>query len=107
MGTLNSQKRENPTVADALADQLKQMTTQDLQQIMSALPLEIRGRQDAFLGSAQDVSAALQTLLKEGALRTNIPKLSAFSGEMAKGRYPFSSGAMSSKHSASHTVIQP
>ena len=56
---------------------------------MSALQLEMRGRQDASLGSAQDVSAVLQTLLKEGALRTNIPKLSALSGEMAKGEVSF------------------
>ena len=33
--------------------------------------------------------AVLQTLLKEGALGTNIPKLSAFSGEMAKGEVSF------------------
>ena len=65
------------------------MTTQEHQQIMSVLQLEMRGRQDAFLGSAHDVSAALQTLLKEGALRTNIPMLSAFSGEMAKGEVSF------------------
>ena len=31
----------------------------------------------------------LQTFLKEGALRTNIPKLSAFSGDMAKGEVSF------------------
>ena len=41
------------------------------------------------LGSAQNVSAVLQTLLKEGVLRTNIPKLSAFSGEMAKEEVSF------------------
>ena len=35
--------------------------------------------------SVHDVPSVLLTLLKEGALRTNIPKLSAFSGEMAKG----------------------
>ena len=42
-------KRENPdpAAADVLANQLKQMTTQELQQIMSALQLEVRGRQDA------------------------------------------------------------
>ena len=68
-----------------MANQLKQMTTQKLQQIMSALQLEMRGRQDASMGSAHDVSAVLQTLLKKGPLWTNIPKLSAFSGEMAKG----------------------
>ena len=31
----------------------------------------------------------LQTLLKDGAFRTNIPKLSAFSGERAKGEVSF------------------
>ena len=35
------------------------------------------------------MSSVLQTLLKEGTLRTNIPKLSAFSGEMAKGEVSF------------------
>ena len=61
------------------------MSTQELQHIMSVLQLELKGRQDASLGSAHEVSVVLQTLLKEGTLRTNIPKLSAFSGEMAKG----------------------
>ena len=85
-GTLSTPKRgKNPDAADALANRLKQMATQELQQIMSALQLEMRGRQDASLGSAHEVSAIHQTLLKEEALRTNIPKLSAFSGEMAKG----------------------
>ena len=32
---------------------------------------------------------SLQTLLKDGVLRTNIPKLSAFSGERAKGEVSF------------------
>ena len=35
------------------------------------------------------MSSVLHTLLKEGALRTNIPKLSAFSGEMVKGEVSF------------------
>ena len=35
------------------------------------------------------MSAVLQTLLKEEALRTNIPKLSAFSGQMAMGEVSF------------------
>ena len=59
-------KGENPAAADAMANQLNQMTTQELQQIMSALQLEMRGRQDASLVSAQDVSVVFQTLLKEG-----------------------------------------
>ena len=41
------------------------------------------------MGSAHDVSSVLQTLLKEGALRTDVPKLSAFSGEVAKGEVSF------------------
>ena len=85
MEALNSQKEEEPAATNALSDQLKQMPTQELQQIMSALPQEIKSRQDASLGSAHEVSVVLQTLLREGKLRTSIPKLPAFSGEMAKG----------------------
>ena len=36
-----------------------------------------------------EVSSILHTLLKDGALRTNIPKLSVFSGERAKGEVSF------------------
>ena len=61
------------------------MPTQELQQKLASLQQEMKSRQDASLGSAHDVSAVFQTLLKEGALRTNIPKFSAFSGEMVKG----------------------
>ena len=35
------------------------------------------------------MSSILQTFLKDGVLRTNIPKLSAFSGERAKGEVSF------------------
>ena len=56
---------------------------------MSPLQQEMKSRQDASLGSAHDVSSIFQTLLKEAALGTNIPKLSAFSGEMAKGEISF------------------
>ena len=45
--------------------------------------------QDASMGSVHDASSVLQTLLKEGALRTNVPKLSAFSGEAGKGEVSF------------------
>ena len=95
---------ENPKAATAgvLANQLKQMTTQELQQIMSAPQLEMRGRQDASLGSAQDVSAVLQTLLKEGALRTYHQAICLYLGDGQK-RCPLSSGAMSSKHSTSQS----
>ena len=65
------------------------MPTQELHQIVSSLQQEMKSRQDASLSSAHDVSAVLHTLLKVGALGTNIPKLSAFSGEMAKGEVSF------------------
>ena len=49
----------------------------------------MRTRHDASTGSAHEVSSVLQTLLKEGALRTNVPKLSAFSGEVTNGEVSF------------------
>ena len=49
----------------------------------------MKNRQDASIGPVHEVSSILQTLLKDGALRTNIPKLSAFSGERAKGEVSF------------------
>ena len=101
-------KGEETATANALSDQWKQMPTQELQQIISALQQELNSRQDASLGSAHEVFVVLQTLLKEGALRTNIPNLSAFSGEMTKGEVSFiSSRAISSKPSESPTVTQP
>ena len=56
---------------------------------MSAIQLEMKSRQNAFIGPAHEVSSIPQTLLKKGAIRTNIPKLSAFSGERAKGEVSF------------------
>ena len=65
------------------------MSTQELQQLLTSLQQEMRTRQDASMGSVHDVSSVLQTLLKEGALRTNVSKLSAFSGEAGKGEVAF------------------
>ena len=56
---------------------------------MSDIQLEMKGSQDASMGPTHEVSSILQTLLKEGTLRTNIPKLSPFSGERAKGEVSF------------------
>ena len=56
---------------------------------MSALQQEMKSRQDTSLDPAHDVSSILQILLKDGPLRTNIPKLSAFSGERANGGVSF------------------
>ena len=74
---------------NALSHDLKHMPTQELQQLLTSLQQEMRTRQDASMGSVNDVSSVLQTLLKEGALRTNVPKLSAFSGEAGKGEVLF------------------
>ena len=90
-------KKEGPA-PPALAHELKHMPTQELQQLLSSLQQEMRPREDASMGSAHDVSLVLQTLLKEGALRTNVPKLSAFSGEAAKERCHLINGVMNSKH---------
>ena len=49
----------------------------------------MRSRQNVSISPAHEVSSILHTLLKDGALRTNIPKLSAFSGERAKGEVSF------------------
>ena len=81
-------KKGGPAAPKALAQEIKCMPTQELQELLSSLQ-EMRTRHDASMGSAHDVSSVLQTLLKEGALRTNVPKLSAFSGEVAKGEVSF------------------
>ena len=106
-GKHSTPKKRGEPVATASAKQLKSLETQELQQIMSALQQEMKNRQDASLGSTHDVSSILQTLLKEGAFRTNIPKLSACSGRCPKGRYHLNSGVMSSKPSGSHIMTLP
>ena len=44
---------------------------------------------DASGSQDQDVSSILHSIIKEGALRTNIPKLSVFNGERLKGEASF------------------
>ena len=68
---------------------MKQLGTQKLQKVQSIVQAELRHRQDTSFGPVQEVSSILQTLLKDGALMTNIPKLSAFSGERVKGEVSF------------------
>ena len=82
-------KEKAEPVATLLAEQFKQIESQNLQQILSAIQTEMRSRQDVSISPAHEVSSILHTLLKDGALRTNIPKLSAFSGERAKGEVSF------------------
>ena len=78
-------KKKAEPIATLLVEQFKQLESQDLQQILSAIQTEMRSRQDVSISPAHEVSFILQTLVKNGTLRTNIPKLSTFSGERAKG----------------------
>ena len=82
-------KRKAEPVASFLTEQRKQLETQELQKVLSIVQTELRHRQDASFSPVQEVSSILQTLLKDGALRTNIPMLSTFSGERAKGEFSF------------------
>ena len=53
------------------------------------VPRDITPKPGCLGPTPQDVSSILQSLIKEGALRTNIPKLSIFSGERVKGEASF------------------
>ena len=53
------------------------------------VPKGIPSKPDGLGSTPQDVSSILHSLIKEGALRTNIPKLSIFSGERVKGESSF------------------
>ena len=81
-------KGDDPVIPE-LVKHFKSLQTTELKQIMAALNREMDARhvpQDSpskpdGLGShPQDVSSISHSLIKEGALRTNIPKLSVFSG---------------------------
>ena len=82
-------KNKAEPIATVLAEQFKQLESQDLHQILSPIQTEMRSKQDVSISPAHEVSSILHTLLKDGALRTNIPKLSAFSGQRAKGEVSF------------------
>ena len=82
-------KKKAEPLASVLTEQVKQLQSQELQQLLSAVQIEMRSSQDTSISPVHEVSSILHTLLKDGALRTNIPKLSAFSGERAKGEVSF------------------
>ena len=86
---LTPKKKGGLTAPNVLTHELNHMPTQELQQLLTSLHQEMRTRQDASMGSVHDVSSVLQTLLKEGALRNNVPKLSAFSGAAGQGEVSF------------------
>ena len=90
-------KGDDPVIPE-LVKHFKSLQTKELKQIMAALTREMDARhvpQDSpsksdCLGShRQDVSSILHSLIKEEVLRTNIPKLSIFSGERVKGEASF------------------
>ena len=87
--THSTPKGKAEPVASVLTEQMKQLGSQELQKILSVVQSELRSRQDTSFSPVHKVSSILQTLLKDGALRTNIPKLSAFSGERVKGEVSF------------------
>ena len=53
------------------------------------VPRDIPSIPDGLGSNPQDVSSILHSLIKEEALRTNIPKFSIFSGERVKGEASF------------------
>ena len=79
-------KGEDPVILE-LVTHLKYPQTKNLKQIMAALTREMDARHvprdspskpDGLGSNHQDVSSILHSLIKEGALRTNIPKLYNF-----------------------------
>ena len=95
--TSTPKKGEDPVIPE-LVKHFKSLHTNELRQIMAALsremdarhvPRDIPPRPDGSGPPHQDVSSILHSLIKEGALRTNIPKLSIFSGERVKGEASF------------------
>ena len=90
-------KGDDPLIPQ-LVEHFKSLQASELNQIMTALnkgmdaghvPQESPSKPDALGSDHQDVSSILHSLIKEGALRTNIPKLSVFSGERLKEEASF------------------
>ena len=71
------------------------------------VPRDITPKPDGLGSTPQDVSSILHSLIKEGALRTNIPKLSIFSGERVKGRPHLNNGLMNYRPSEGLIVSLP
>ena len=91
-------KKEEEPVIPQLAEHIKSLQTSELKQILAAISKEMDARHvphrspskpDASGSQAHKVSSFLHSLIKEGALSTNIPKLSVFSGNMMKGEASF------------------
>ena len=88
-----SKKGEEPVIPQ-LAEHFKSLQTFELKQLMTAISKEMDNRHithkspskpDASGSQPHNVSSILHSLIKEGALRTNIPKLSVFSERDVEG----------------------
>ena len=91
-------KKGDDPVFSQLVEHFKSLQTSELKQLLTALTREMDAmnvlqdspsKPDALGSHQQDVSSILYSLIKEGALRTNIPKFSVFSGERLKGEASF------------------
>ena len=91
-------KKVDEPVIPQLAEHIKSLQTSELKQILAAISKEMDARHvlhgspskpDASGSQPHDASSILHSLIKEGALRTNIPKLSVFSWERLKGEATF------------------
>ena len=71
------------------------------------VPQDSPSKPDGLGSHPQDVSSVLHSLIKEGALRTKIPKVSIFNGERVKGRPHLSNGHMSYSPSGRLIVSLP
>ena len=87
-------KKEEVPVIPQLVEHFKSLQTSELKQIMAAIsnemdarhmPLRSPSKPHASGSQPHDVSSIIHSLIKEGTLRTNIPKLSVFSGKMLTG----------------------
>ena len=95
--TSTPRKGEDPVIPE-LVKHFKSLQTNELKQLMAALiremdarhvPRDIPSKPDGLGSPPQDVSSILHSLIKEGALKTNIPKLSIFRGERVKEEASF------------------
>ena len=106
-------KGEEP-VNPQLVEHVRSLQTSKLKQILVTITKEMDARHvphgnpskpDASGSQPHDVSSILHSLIKEGTLGTNIPKLPVFSGEML--RHLMTSGLMNCRPSGRLTVSQP
>ena len=92
-------KEDASSAAAMLVGNIKKLPLEDLKPVLSTVDHEMEEKRIP-LGSPSkpsdqssihphDVPSVLHSLIKEGTLRTNVPKLSSFSGKTAKGEVSF------------------